>query len=420
MLHWLRAKAESRFQPIALGAALIFWEVAMYTAIIFAFTLLSMHAYVTDASAEATSAGAPAQEPAPSGSVTGINGRVVASAVGSNQTRELRPGDAVMPGDELRVGAGSMIEVLWNKRALFSLREQTVVRLLEATGGQTPVQVIEGHARIAYSYNEGHPTDTLAVMTPEARTVMRGGILEAIAGSETPRGDRHLMKFERKQEDAREAGRGDIIRIVEGQAKVEPASSSMKPVLLKAGHEVRVSSAGTDAPRRYMPDYRYRLAGIASHQEIPQSAVQRLAGIHVDHALELEEGLRKGAEDVKNVKNTDTGGVKGAILSTSLGIPVTPLQASSGSLTSGSSPVSPTVAIAPTTGAGSGPVSIPAPVAAPVPVPAPIQVPVPIPSASTFVPSQSGGINSASLLQQILKDALDNPGKGKSKGRDRD
>ena len=123
----------------------------------------------------------------------------MASTVGSNQMRDLRAGDAVRPGDELRVGAGSMIEVLWNKRALFSLRDQTVVRLFEAKGGQTPVQILEGIVRIAYSYNEGHPTDTLTVMTPEAHTVMRGGILEAIVGSGIPTDDRHLMKFEPKR-----------------------------------------------------------------------------------------------------------------------------------------------------------------------------------------------------------------------------
>ncbi len=328
--------------------------------------------------------------------------------LGPIRLRELRAGDAVRPGDELRVGVGSMVEVLWNKRALFSFRDQTVVRLLEVTGGQTPVQVLEGHARIAYSYNEGHPTDTLAVMTPDARTVMRGGILEASVGPGTRTDDRRLMKFEQKEEGTREARRGDVIRIVEGQARVEPASSGTKPMLLKAGHEVRVSPMGADAPRGVTrASHRHRLAAVASHQEIPQSAVQRIAGIHVDHALELEQGLRKGAENTKKAQNSDSG-VKGAILSTSLGIPVTPLQASSGSLTAGSATINPTVAVAPTTGVGSGPVSVPTPVAPPVQVP----------SASTFVPSQSGGINSASLLREVLKDALDKS--GKSKGRDRD
>ena len=176
----------------------------------------------------------------------------------------------------------------------------------------------------------------------------------------------------------------------------------MKPVLLKAGHEIRVSAVGSDVPREYNGDHRQRLAAIASHQEIPQSAVQRIAGIHVDHALELEQSLRKGAEDVKHAQKSDSR-VKGAILSTSLGIPVTPLQASSGSLTSGSAPVN-------TSRFGGSDHSVGS-VTAP---------PVPIPSGNSFVPSQSGGINSASLLREALRDALDSPGKGKRRGRDGD
>ena len=215
-----------------------------------------------------------------------------------------------------------MIEVLWNRRALFSLGDQTVVRLLDGKGGQTPVQILEGNVRIAYSYNEGHPTDTLTVLTPEARTVMRGGILEALVGSGIQTDDRRLTTFGRAEEGGREAGRGDVIRIVEGQASVEPASSGTKPVLLKAGHETRVIAAGSDIPRQYNGEHRQRLAAIAGHQEVPQLTVQRIAGIHVEHALELEQGLRKNAEDVKNAQSSDSR-VKGAILWTSLGIPVT-------------------------------------------------------------------------------------------------
>ena len=73
--------------------------------------------------------------------------------------------------------------MLWNKRVLISLQESTGVRLLDPTGEQTLVQVLEGQARIAFSYSEGRPTDTLAVITPEARTIMRGGILEVVVGS---------------------------------------------------------------------------------------------------------------------------------------------------------------------------------------------------------------------------------------------
>ncbi|MET0515461.1 MAG: hypothetical protein ABW047_09080 [Nitrospiraceae bacterium] len=379
----------------------------MYAAIIFTFTLLFLQGHVTCASAESPSGVVRIEDRAPSGLVTGMDGRAVASTVGSNQLRDLRAGDVVRPGDELRVGAGSMIEVLWNRRALFSLGDQTVVRLLDGKGGQTPVQILEGNVRIAYSYNEGHPTDTLTVLTPEARTVMRGGILEALVGSEIQTNDRRLTTFGRTEEGVREAGRGDVIRIVEGQASVEPVSTGTKPVLLKAGHETRIFAAGSDIPRQYNGEHRQRLAAIAVHQEVPQLTVQRIAGIHVEHALELEQGLRKNAEDVKNAQSSDSR-LKGAILSTSLGILVTPLQASNGSLTTAAVPVTTSVSVTPTTGVGSGSVSIP------------LTAPAPIPSTNTFVPSQAGGNNSLSLLREALTDALDRPGRRRGRGRDRD
>ena len=356
----------------------------MSTPILLAFTLLSLQGTLTSVLAGSTAADATTRERAASGIVTGIEGRVVASTENSTETRALRAGDLLQSGDEIRVSVGSRVEVLWNKRALFSLQESTAVRLVEPIGGQTPIQVLGGQARIAFSYNEGRPADTLAVITPEARTIMRGGILEVMVGSVIHRtDDRHLMTFDGKEEGTRETTTGDVIRIVEGQASVEPALSTAKSVLLKAGQEGRVVSGETDAPRASTSVNRQRLAAVERHLDIPQPAVQRLARIHVDHALELEKDLRQGAEDPSDSKNSGDE-VKGALLSTSLGIPVTPFQTSSAaSGTVGPSVQTPSVVI-PTVPSG----------------------------------SQSGGINSSSLLQEALNNALDKPGKGK--GRDKD
>ena len=71
----------------------------MYAAIIFTFTLLFLQGHVTCASAESPSGVARIEDRAPSGLVTGMDGRVVASTVGSNQLRDLRAGDVVRPGD---------------------------------------------------------------------------------------------------------------------------------------------------------------------------------------------------------------------------------------------------------------------------------------------------------------------------------
>lgn len=349
----------------------------MYTHIlILAFTVLSLHGSLTSVFADSTVPGATPQERASAGIVTGVDGRVVASPVSSAQTRALRVGDLLQSGDEIRVSAGSRVEVLWNKRVLISLEPSTGVRLFDPTGGQTLVQVLEGQARIAFSYSEGRPTDTLAVITPEARTIMRGGILEVMVGSAVHRtDDQHLLKFDKK-EGVREGTTGDVIRIVEGQASIEPALSAAKSFLVKAGHEVRVEMGETDAPHESKSGNRQRLTAIERHLDVPQSAVQRLARTHVDHALELEKSLRKDTENPTDSRNSG-GVVTGAVLSTSLGIPVTPFQNSVGPSGQTPSGVSPTV-----------------------------------PSAT-----QSGGINSSSLLQKALKNALDKPGKGK--GRDK-
>ena len=61
----------------------------MYTHIILAFTVLSLHGSLTSVFAESTVPGATPQERASAGIVTGVDGRVVASTVSSAQTRAL-------------------------------------------------------------------------------------------------------------------------------------------------------------------------------------------------------------------------------------------------------------------------------------------------------------------------------------------
>lgn len=366
----------------------------MYTNITLAFTLLSLHWSLTCVFAEPRSTEATTTQERPSsGLVIGIDGRVLVSPGSSHQTQELRAGDSLRSGDEIHVSVGSRVEVLWNKRALFSLQEGTGIRLLEPIGGQMLVQVLEGHARIAYAYNEGRPTDTFAVITPETRTIMRGGIVEVIAGSATPLiGNRPLIAFEGKEARAGEKGAGDVLQMVEGQASIESRSSPAKPLLLKAGYEVRVVLGTPDIPRESKSENRQRLATVESHQDVPQPAVQRIVGIHTDHALELEKGLRKATADHHDDENPGSE-VTGVILSTSLGIPVTPFQGSNAlSLSGSTAPVNPVVAVSPS-------------------VQTPSVVAPTAPTVASLIPSQSGGINSSSLLQEVLKSGLSTPKK---------
>ena len=84
----------------------------MYPHIMLAVIVLSLHGSLTSVFAESTVPGATPQERASAGIVTGIDGRVVASTVSSAQTRALRASDLLQSGDEIRVSAGSRVEVL--------------------------------------------------------------------------------------------------------------------------------------------------------------------------------------------------------------------------------------------------------------------------------------------------------------------
>ena len=234
------------------------------------------------------------------------------------------------------------------------------MRLLEPIGRQTRVQLVGGTARFAYSYNEGHPADTLAILVSEALLIMRGGIVEV--ETETL---------------------GHVIRVVEGQVSIETASSPSKQVLLKGGQEMEIRAATLNTPHPSIAAIQPRLAAMDSHRQIPSSALQGLAQRHVQHALQLEERLRHATDEDNPHEES-----KGAILSTSLGLPPVSFAASSGPGIAGSLNPSPALT--------SPAISLPAPVS-----PAPSA-----PNMGTLGPIQAGGINSASLLQNTLKNVL--------------
>jgi hypothetical protein len=235
------------------------------------------------------------------------------------------------------------------------------MRLLESVGRQTLVELLRGTARFAYAYNEGHPADTVAILVSDALLIMRGGIVEV---------ESHTS--------------GQVVRVVEGQVSVETTASAGKQVLVKAGQGLEIRTGMLNAPQPSALTLHPSLAAMEEHWTVPYSIVQRLGHIHVQQALELEERLRRtGEEDNPHAEES------GLILSTSLGIPVSPL-------TLGTALTSP---IAPSTTT--------APVAAPsVPVP-PATLPVPpAPTIITLSPTQVGGINTATVLQNTLKTVL--------------
>ena len=205
-----------------------------------AVVVLSLSVWTTPAFAEK-----PAGERNP-GVVTGIEGTVTAVNGPASHPRPLRGGDVLQPGDEVRGTVSSRIEVLWNSRAVFSMQGESGLRLLEPVGGQMLVQLLTGQARIAYSYNEGRPSDTMAIILPDARVIMRGGILEVSVTSS-----------------------GEIIRMVEGQTSIEPVSGPAKPVLLKAGQEVELRAGRAGVPHPSTATMQPSLVAMEHHRAVP-------------------------------------------------------------------------------------------------------------------------------------------------------
>jgi len=336
----------------------------------------------------------------PSGIVSGLNGQAIGVMPDSGASRPLRIGDRVAVGEEIRIGRAASLELLWERRALFALEERTNIVVRESKSDAALVEVAEGTIRIAYSYNEGHPTDTLKIQTPGTRLVLRGGIVEVMVERNGGVDSRTLTaKPGQTVEWA-----GDLLRVIEGQAQVEPRLTGAKPFLLKAGYEFQAALGGSEAVRPSMGKGGPKLAVVDSHQQVPTSTVQRVVRVHVQHALEVERALSRPSRNGNETEATPEG-IKGAIVSTSLGIPLSAISGTGGSIAAPSS--------VPSVSSGPGPGSV-GPTAAPS-VPAPI---VQTPSVTAVTPSQSGGINSLSLLQSVLQDVT--RGRGRGRGRDRD
>jgi len=152
---------------------------------------------------------------------------IVATAPTSSRT--LKVGDVIAAGDELRVGTGEKLDVLWDHRAVLTLREVARTHIHELHHGQTEVRIHHGTVRIALAYNAGRMTDTLTLQTPLARVVSRGGIWEAM-----------VLEEEQRTFFARLINTHPVetLGVFEGQARVEPLTGDDKPFSLKAGAEV--------------------------------------------------------------------------------------------------------------------------------------------------------------------------------------
>ncbi|SLM43033.1 Exported protein [Nitrospira sp. ND1] len=318
------------------------------------------------------------------GVVIGIVGtpvRIVSPAITSSGV--LSVGDVISAGEELRVGTGEQVTLLWDHRAVLTLNEGARMNVQELHRGQTELLLPQGKVRIALSYNAGRMTDTLTLWTPLARVVSRGGIMEAT-----------VLGGERQSRLARlvTAPPGDTLRVLEGQARVEPLTGDRKAFSLKAGTEFALRSGmvtslselqeGSHVPQP--------LAVREEHRALPSPVTRQIVGTQVGHALELEKEIRQ-ASSAGGEKELPGPSTKGTILATSIALPVvtfsqTPSQVSVSGTSTGVPTVLPPPAVPPVQSAGVGSSGL----------------------------AQSGGLNSSRLLQEILTE-VGKIGKGHGK-----
>lgn len=312
------------------------------------------------------------------GVVTAVDGetRVTGPAAGSSRL-SLKIGEVINVGDEVRVGKVGKIDILWDHRALVSLQEESSLSFQEPIRGQTYARLQQGSARIALSYSAGRMTDVFTLETPLAHVVTRGGIVEAtVAGRD---GQSFLSRLVATPPLA-------TVRVLEGQARVEPIMSEEKPVSLKAGMEIqlKVGALAVASESASREQSRLPLPVRDEHRELPTPVFRQIISAQIGQVLDLEKGLFQSVQTGNETEQVG-GSIKGTILATSIGIPV----------------------VAGTTASG---LNVPSSVG--VSTSQPVVVAPQIVSAGSLGPSQSGGLNTSLLLQQIL-DRVDNGGRGK-------
>jgi hypothetical protein len=312
--------------------------------------------------------------------VTGIVGSPVAIVEArSASSLLLKVGDVIGSETELRVGKGGKLDLLWDHRAVLTLHEESQMNIVEIRHGQTEVRLHHGTVRIALAYNAGRMTDTLTLQTPLARVVSRGGILEA-----TILGEEGRSLFARLIN----APPVETLRVLEGYARVEPLTGEAKPFALKTGSQVSLKAGMVSAVSEIEPDRRALppLPVREEHRALPNPVMRQIVNAQMGVALEVGKGLEE-ASAAGSEKELPGTIVKGALLPTSTGVPLSPgIQAS----------------------AAGGSTSVPS-VLSPQVTP-----PVQSAGAGSLGPAQSGGLNSSGILQQIVNE-VGKGGKGHGK-----
>ena len=308
------------------------------------------------------------------GTVIGVVGMPARGiAAGSAAGEMFKVGDVVLSGEELRVGMGEQLVLLWDHRAVLTLQDGARVNIHETHRGQTELLLHQGTLRIALSYDAGRMTDTVTLRTPLSRVVSRGGIMEATVSA----GDGQSF-FARLIT----APAGETLRVLEGQARVEPMTGDRKAISLKTGTMVALKTGRVGAISEIQRDVDtpQGLAVRDEHRVLPDAVTRQIVGTQVGHALEFEKNLQRPSSDGAE-REPYGSATKGTILATSIGLPLIPTNPTSGQASALGASTSGSTIISPPTGGALQAAGV-----------------------GGTGPAQSGGLNSSKLLQQILND----------------
>jgi hypothetical protein len=350
------------------------------------FVRTSVAGLLTLAGWTAVEAGTKPPAPVPPGLVTGLTGSPSIAGKTAAVSQILSLGDRLSNDVEVRTQQDETVEVLWGQRTLIQVYPNTAMTIREKRDGQIHLQLPGGSVRVALAYG-GPPTDIVSVQTPTGRIFTRGGIVEVDVLSASPSLLARVSTAFSADKPA-PAARIETVKVLEGQSGVEPLASPGKSEILEAGLAAQVV-AGVIRQVSNLPSSVDRGLGLAPtdrSQSTPAQLAQRIARVHVDHALEVERQV-SAAKPALDTKDAAAGAdLKGTVVATSLGVPSISF--------AGGPPPGPTAT-------------------SPVPTFSP---PVIAPSPGTTLGgNQSGGFNSKSILNDVLKDALsENRGRGRN------
>lgn len=355
------------------------------------FLRMSIMGLVTMTGLTAAEAGMKQAAPAPAGLVTGVTGSPSVTEKAAAGSHVLSLGDRLSNEVEVATQEDETVEILWGQRTLIQVHPRTSLTIREKREGQIQLHIPAGSLRVALAYG-GPATDLVSVLTPTGRIFTRGGIVEVDVPRPSPSFLARVSTAFSGADKPAPAALIETVKVLEGQSGVEALASPGKSEMLEAGLAAQVV-AGVIRQVSNLPSAVDRGLGLAPtdrRQSTPAQLAQRIARVHVDHALEVERlvSVPKPTLDAKDV--AAGADLKGAVVATSLGVPAISFAPSSG----GTPPPGPTAPPMPTF--------------------------IPPSPGTTPGGNQSGGFNSKSILNDVLKDALsENRGRGRNnRGKD--